>query len=531
MNNDYIKTLNNTLKECPDRVESLRKYYPFFYLLNYKYTTLEGYKHINMGEVCLSLLSFMFYENKLKNHKIQFVNIKDFLEMLLVNLYDIVPTESDLNKFTNDVLDKVQGENGAGYSVSFPIYDKNKDKTTIKNVKYIIRSGEEYSGKQNFEITPLAIDLILATKEFTEESKITISLLLLKKLITDSEYDSALLSLTQVNAEVIKQIAKVHEVEMNLIYGGNNGYDSFVKYRDLADKRQKEEEELFSETMEQVRLLREEFATKVKKSEIGEKERNAFICLDEMDKELNKTVELHQQLLGKIVILTRKADDILKQKRIKLLRPSFDFSTYMDRLSKVGSAENLSHFLAPFMPLNICKSFSLGKINDMLTGGANRIERESLDINEEDYLVNIDTDKFNRIIRERVFFNYRYVIEHLYMILEENEEIDMKSIIDISTEENIENIFKNPDFIGVIIEMIRANELNYVTPENIGSKEKYDNEYKEENNINLLNRLIEETKESFCRNYDIEIMPIENSYIQIAPGFNITNVIIRRGYK
>ncbi|QAS60532.1 hypothetical protein [Clostridium septicum] len=115
--------------------------------------------------------------------------------------------------------------------------------------------------------------MILATKEFTEESKITISLLLLKKLITDSEYDSALLSLTQVNAEVIKQISKVYEIEMNLIYGGNRGYEGFLAYRNLADKRQKEEEELFSETMEQVRLLREEFATKVKKSEIGEKEK------------------------------------------------------------------------------------------------------------------------------------------------------------------------------------------------------------------------------------------------------------------
>ncbi|QAS60531.1 Wadjet anti-phage system protein JetD domain-containing protein [Clostridium septicum] len=30
LNNNYLKTLNNTLTECPDRVESLRKYYPFF---------------------------------------------------------------------------------------------------------------------------------------------------------------------------------------------------------------------------------------------------------------------------------------------------------------------------------------------------------------------------------------------------------------------------------------------------------------------------------------------------------------------
>lgn len=526
MNNNYLKTLNNTLTECPDRVESLRKYYPFFYLFNYRYTMLKGYEHVNMGEVCLSLLSFMFYENKLKNQKIQFINIKDFLEMLLISLYGITPTAEELDAFTNNVLDKIQGENGAGYELSFPMYDKNKDKTEIKNVKYITRSGEEESGKQNYEITPLAIDLILATKEFTEESKITISLLLLKKLITDSEYDSALLSLTQVNAEVIKQISKVYEIEMNLIYGGNRGYESFLAYRNLADKRQKEEEELFSETMEQVRLLREEFATKVKKSEIGEKEKNAFKCLDEMDKELNKTVELHQQLLGKVVILTRKADEILKQKRIKLLRASFDFSTYIDKLNKVGSAENLKHFVAPFMPLNIDKIFSLGKINDMLLGGINNGKKEEAEDREEGDVINIDTDRFNRAIRKRVSFNYKYVIEYLYMILEENEEIDMKIIIENASNTDIENIFKNPDFIGVIIDMIRANETSYIKNDTYKSKNKSEDE--EESNTNLLKRVMLELKKKYHKDYGIEITAIENSYIEIAPGFNMTNVIVKR---
>lgn len=528
MNNNYSKTLNNTLLECPYRVESLRKYYPFFYLFSYRYTTLKGYEHINMGEVCLSLLSFMFYESKLKNQKIQFVNIKDFLEMLLVNLYKITPTAEKLDIFTNNILDKIQGDNGAGYELYFPMYDKDKDKTGIKNIKYITRIGEEESGKQNYEITPLAIDLILATKEFTEESKITISLLLLKKLITDSEYDSALLSLTQVNAEVIKQISRVYEIEMNLIYGGNRGYDGFLAYRNLADKRQKEEEELFSETMEQVRFLREEFATKVKKSEIGEKEKNAFKCLDEMDKELNKTVELHQQLLGKVVILTRKADEILKQKRIKLLRPSFDFSTYIDKLNKVGSAENLGHFVAPFMPLNIDKIFSLGKINDMLLCGINNSEREDAWDREEDDAINIDTDRFNRAIRERVSFNYKYVIEYLYMVLEKKEEVDMKEIIQNASNKDIENIFKNPDFIGVIIDMIRSNETSYIKNDKAKSKTK--NEDEEESNSDLLKRVILESKKRYHKDYVIEINAIENSYIEIAPGFNMTNVTVKRKY-
>ncbi|WP_322392463.1 hypothetical protein, partial [Clostridium perfringens] len=127
---------------------------------------------------------------------------------------------------------------------------------------------------------------------------------------------------------------------------------------------------------------------------------------------------------------------ILKQKRIKLLRPSFDFSTYIDKLNKVGSAENLGHFVAPFMPLNIEKIFSLGKINDMLLCGINKNEREDALDREEDDAINIDTDRFNRAIRERVSSNYKHVIEYFYRILEKNEEVDMKGIIEDASDED-----------------------------------------------------------------------------------------------
>ncbi|MDU5107839.1 hypothetical protein [Clostridium sp.] len=528
MNNNYIKTFNNTIQECPDRVDSLRKYFPLYYLYNYKYTTLPGYEHINFCEVCLSLLSFMFYENKLKNQKIRYTDIKDFLEMLLNSTYDIYPSPENLDKFTTNLLDKIQGENGAGHKIEFPIYDIGKD---LGNVKYITSSGDEESGRQGYKITSLAIDLLLATKEFSEESKITISLLLLKKLITDNDYDNALLSLTQVNAEVIKQISRVYDIEIGLVYGGSAGYKAFENYRKLADKRQKDEEELFSETMEQVRLLREEFATKVSKSEFGEKEKNAFRCLDEMDKELNKTVQLHQQLLGKVVILTRKADEILKQKRIKLLRPSFDFMTYLDKLNKCGSAENLRHFVSPFMPLNIEKQFSLGRINDMII--SKTLDDNKIEDSKEEEKIKIDTDKFNRAIRKRVRHNYRYVLKYFYNLLKEHDEISMEDILKECSEEDIEDIFKNPDFVGVIIDLLRLNEKHYLGEENknkSNSKIKKAND-DEESSGDVLLEILESLTKRYGIDYYVSVEPIQGSYIEIAPGFNMTNVIIRKRLK
>lgn len=527
MNNSYLKILNNTIRECPERLSSLKKYYPFYSLYGTK-CSVEGYEHINMGEICISLLSFLFYEDKLRNQEVTYINIKDFLEMLLDRLYKIAPSKESLDRFTAYVLDKIQGKDGAGHYIKFPAYEQDVKDVSVCTVKYITKASNELTRKQGYKITPDGIDFLLTTKEFAEESKITISLILLKKLITDSEYDSALLSLTHVNAEVIKQIAKVYEIEMNLMYGGKAGYNAFVDYRNLADKRQKEEEELFIETMEQVRHLREDFAAKVLKSEIGEKEKNAFKCLDEMDKELNKTVELHQQLLGKVVILTRKADEILKQKRAKLLKPAFDFMGYMEKLNTVGSAENLRYSLAPFLPLKFEKSFSISKLNDIFNMASPEVEQMNMQIKEEAD-IRIDTDKFNRGIRARVLHNYKYVINFIYDILIEKEEVTMNEIVKTSSEIEKNDILKNPDFIGVIIDFLRLNEKT-VLEEVSNSKKNKVKEEEDEKSSCILEKAISTVMHERNMSFGIAVETIRDSVVEIAPGYSMTNVIIKRKF-
>jgi hypothetical protein len=508
MNENYIKSLNTTVKEIPARMKSLAKYYPFFKIMNGKYSKGE-YENINASEVCMGIISFLFYEGKLKAQHITFINIQDYLQMFVEKVYGIKLIGDSLYKFTNDTIDFIQNTEGKGFEIGFPIFMPEK-----QNVKYVINKSSD-SGIKEFELTPSAIDFFLETKEFGEESKITISLLILKKLIEHSEYESALLSLTNVNAEVIKQIARVYEIEMALMYGGNLGYKSFLEYRELADKHQAEEEKLFSETMEQIRTLREDYGAKVSKSQLGEKEINAFRCLDEMDKELNKTVELHQQLLGKLVILSRKASEILRKKKINLLRPSFDFSTYLDKLGQIGSSKSLEYMAIPFFPLNIQKSFALSKINEMLDFGDNSSNNDDVNLSDKENTIPINTDKFNNEIRARVIHNYEYIINYFFDLLKDRDSFIMGDIIMDSNEDTKENIFKNPDFIGLILDFLRLNE------ESVLSDDK-------ENGNGSLEKALKAIYRTRLETYKIKVETIEDSYIEIATGFKMTNVIIRK---
>ena len=511
MNENYIKTLNATVNEVSARMKALAKYYPFFKIMNGKYSEVE-YENIDTGEVCMGIISFLFYEGKLKAQHITFVNIQDYLQMFVEKVYGINLIGDSLYKFTNDTIDIIQNSEGRGFEIGFPTFMPEK-----QNVKYMINKSSD-DGIKEFELTPSAIDFFLETKEFGEESKITISLLILKKLIENSEYESALLSLTNVNAEVIKQIARVYEIEMALMYGGNLGYKSFLEYRELADKHQAEEEKLFSETMEHIRTLREDYATKVSKSQLGEKEINAFRCLDEMDKELNKTVELHQQLLGKLVILSKKASEILSKKKINLLRPAFDFSNHLDKLGQIGSAKSLEYMVMPFFPLNIQKSFSLSKINEMLDFEDSSSNNDDVNCPDNKKNILINTDKFNNEIRERVLYNYKYIINYFFDLLQDDDSFIMGDVIMKADKATKENIFKNPDFIGLILDFLRLNEKNILS----------DDKWKKEKGNSSLEKALNAVYMARLETYKIKIETIEESYIEIAEGFKMTNVIVRK---
>ena len=516
MNKDYYKTLNATLGEAPDRLYSLRKYYPFFEMLKLNITS-QKYENIDMGEVSICLLSFLFYEGKLKSKNITFENISDFLKMLLLELYEEDLNEVDISEFTEYVLNKMQPNDGKGFELSFrTLGDKSKN---MLYIKYLTMGTNERSGEKYFSISAEAIDFFLGTKEFGEESKITISLLLLRKLIENNEYDSALLSLVNVNAEVLKQIAKVDDIENALQYGGKSGYKIFNGYIELANKRQKEEQKLFSETIEEIRILREDYLSKVSKSELGEKEKNAFECLDKMDRELIKTVELHYELLSKIVILIKRSDEIHKNKRRNLLKPNFDFNRFLDRAVEHNDASVLESAIFAFLPINVVKSFNVDRIEDIVTNQTNNKEDDLYtegDLLDEDFI----PDRFDKEIKERILNNYSKLSFMLYKVIQKHGPVTISKLIEISKEHSFTENLINPDFVGFIVDIKSYNQEKIIKDIKKG---KSDEKSTLESALEILSKSI---NKQVCFSAETVVDNISNRYVEIMEGFEITNVLL-----
>lgn len=81
-----------------------------------------------------------------------------------------------------------------------------------------------------------------------------------------------------------------------------------------------------------------------------------------------------------------------------------------------------------------------------------------------------------------------------------------------------ENIFKNPDFIGLILDFLRLNEESILS----------DEEGKKEKGNGSLEKALKDIYMERLENYKIKIETIDDSYIEIALGFKMTNVIIRK---
>ena len=81
-------------------------------------------------------------------------------------------------------------------------------------------------------------------------------------------------------------------------------------------------------------------------------------------------------------------------------------------------------------------------------------------------------------------------------------------------------MFKNPDFVGFILDNIRIKNKDILASDVKGTKS--------DKESNLLKEVKKELKTEHEWEFDIKVTAITESYIEIEEGFNITNVEFMR---
>ena len=412
----------DVLEEADSRQENIEIYYPYFETIR-KLKAKQNTLGVDLPGVFMAMLSFLLYEGKLNNKKIQHRDIFEFVKYFITRISEEKLEKEQIKEITNIVLDEAQN-GGTNFSYTYYSYKKKREKNDL--IKYIeIKVGED--GKYYYFITPKGVDFYLKTKEFPDAARITINLLLFRKQIEKGSFEYAYNTVRRLNIEVKKKIDQKELIIEGLMYGGKDAVERYYEYHREVKSQFNEEQELFQEMMGIVENLYTEYLQKDNLDKLDNKEKDTVKIIHKIEKELNKAITAHTKLLKEATTLHEKYDEIVKIKMKSAFSEKFAFEKEFEKLiSKTNNPDKLKYFVMPFLlPKNI-KSF-----NPMKALEQQKLPRVAKETETERKEEIIEYKNIDKITEERVIQNHRFYFRNLLLILKNQTNVDLIRIFGV----------------------------------------------------------------------------------------------------
>lgn len=406
----------DVLEELDSRQENIRIYYPYFETIR-KLKAKQNALKIDLVGVFMAMLSFLLYEGKLNNRKIQHQDIFQFVQYFVTRITKEKIEEERVKEITNLVLDEAQN-GGTNFTYSYYSFQKQKWKNDL--VKYIeIKVGED--GNYYYFITSDGIDFYLKTKEFPDAAQITINLLLFRKQIEKGSFEYAYDTVKRLNIEVKKKIEQKETIIEGLMYGGKEAVERYYEYHKEVKSQFAEESELFQEMMEIIQNLYTEYLQKENLDKLDDKEKGTIKVIRKIERELNKAIDAHTKLLKEATNIHEAYDEIIKIKMKSAFSEKFAFEKEFEKLiSKTNNPEKLKYFVMPFLLPKSIKSF-----NPMKALEHQKLPREVKETEEERNEQVMDYKNIDQLTQERVIHNHRFYFQNLLLLLKRQADVDL----------------------------------------------------------------------------------------------------------
>ena len=177
-------------------------------------------------------------------------------------------------------------------------------------------------GNIYYYITESGIEFYLNTKEFKEESKISIQQLLLEKMIRTQNFKGGREIVKRICNEVLKLKMQKREVLQVLVHDLKNGLSLYREFFQESVCWFDEEHDLF---MKNTRLIAGAMSMLSPVDQIKNKE-EIFL----LDSELKRAMAMHSELLSECMDLRRKVDSMVEQGTLNAIRPVVYFRQFLE---------------------------------------------------------------------------------------------------------------------------------------------------------------------------------------------------------
>jgi hypothetical protein len=445
-----ITLIEDFMDEVDMRMDQIKIFYPMMELLR-KRKTDQKYLEL-VPELCFLVLAYLIYEGRLKHRGLTFDNIEAFIFKALKRL-NLSEHESDISRdLTFELLDGLQngGRNFVQNTFSF--------KVGIFKEKYIkfIEIKQSEDGDLHYFITEQGVDFYLKTKEFPEETKITINLLLFQKQMEKGAFGFAYETVRRLNMEVQKKKDKKYTLLEALMYGEMDSGEEYMGYHRSITQQFQEESGLFNAAVNYVQDAFSEYIDRINVGKASDKDLRAFTLIKIIEREIGRAQTLHTELLKEAVSFTREYDNVLSLRRKAIFTEKFNFQREFERLaSRNENPELLKYIFEPLIRPNVRKSFNLLRVLEP----QNVLKSKQEDNEETEGEKDSDRATVDDMTRMRVKGNFIFYAARLLEALAAHRELDLKRFCRLLIEKNSEASVYNGDFISFIIELNRNKDI------------------------------------------------------------------------
>lgn len=436
-----------------ERMLNLKKYYPFFRLIDTSFSNYKDgrYEILDMGYIVMAVLRFFIEENNFKEKDVTYPEYLDFLRLILKRDFGLELNEEDSKDIADYIFDKIKNE---GKPFEFSYYDPVDRKKRVSRMKII-----ESSIRDNtvwYSISPDAIEFYLDTKEIKDESRISVSQLLLEKMINSQNFRGGVEVVERINEEVNRLKLKKNEVMTILagdVFAGIEAYEEFVK---TGMKWFQDEEKLFKKNRD---LIAKSIEKLNASGSTGEGYYRTMNEIYNLETQLKQAMNRHSELLRDCTEMQKMTDEAVKRAKLGRLRSHMDFTAAMSDLIKKDDADILVTLLSPLLKPNIRKTFNLMSIDDALMVKPPRYEeKEKVSGQRPEDIVFED-----ELEEQRIRDNYIFLMKNLVECLKKSDILTLGQFAEIMKKAYGGRILKNADFFSFFVNLCQKDEYSLGT--------------------------------------------------------------------
>ena len=436
-----------------ERMLNLKKYYPFFRLMDASFDQYKDGKYcaLDMGYILMAVLRFFIEENNFKEKDITYNEYLDFFKLLVKRDFGLELSDEECREAADYVFDKIKNE---GRPFEFRYYDPVEHKKRVSRMKLIestIRDNSVW-----YSISSDAVEFYLDTKEIKDESRISVSQLLLEKMINSNNFKGGVEVVERINEEVGRLKLRKAEVMEVLSQDVNAGIDAYEDFVSTGMKWFNDEEKLFKKNKE----LIDKAISRLEGFPSGtDSYYRTMKEIHYLEDQLKIAMNRHAELLRDCTQMQNTTDEAVRRAKLSRLRLHMDFSTALSDMIKKDNAEALKYLIDPLFKLNIKKTIDLRTIDEALMVKPERYEKKEYVNDEEPEKIVYDDE----VEDERIRHNYIFIMTNLLTCidkvgLKKSDRLTLDEFGEYMSRAYGDTILKNADYYAFFVNLCQRDE-------------------------------------------------------------------------